>query len=231
MRPRLLDLFCGAGGAAMGYHRAGFDVVGVDINPQPNYPFEFVQADALTPIQAFEEHLGFDFDAIHASPPCQAFTAMKTMANRREHADLLTPTRKLLQQTDLPWVIENVPGAPMETVFRLCGTSFGLGVEAYDGWRQLIRHRYFESTFPMLAPSCRHEGSTIGFYGDHARDRRRRGENGKALDFPDRDKVRLAQHALDMPWTDSWNELKEAIPPAYTEFIAHQLLSHIKVAA
>src|SRR5512140_2399640 len=105
MKPILLDLFCGAGGAAMGYHRAGFDVVGVDIKPQPHYPFEFHQADALTfPLAGF--------DAIHASPPCQAYSAMRTTWNaRNDHPDLLPPTRAMLEAANIPWVIENVPGA------------------------------------------------------------------------------------------------------------------------
>ena len=292
-RPRLLDLFSGAGGAAMGYHRAGFDVVGVDIRPQPNYPFEFVQADALevlsdllrerrldrqlthaelvaAPIQELEDRVsdfvlgagvgvgGFyvqvdedlagheapsvgvaadsakpafrvkDFDAIHASPPCQAYTSLRVMHNARgDHPDLVGPTRELLQETGLPYVIENVPGAPIATVTRLCGSSFGLGVEAHDGWRQLRRHRYFETTFSFMSPPCQHSGPTIGLYGAHARDRRR--VNGMAgRDFPDRDKLELGRKAMGMPWAQKWRELSEAIPPAYTEFIGHQLLAHVR---
>lgn len=133
MKPRLLDLFCGAGGAGMGYHQAGFDVVGVDINPQPDYPFEFHQADAMEfPLDGF--------DAIHASPPCQVFTALKTMHNAGEHFDLLTPMRARLKEWGGPYVIENVPGAPMQDHVTLCGSSFGLGVKKYD--RELRRHRH-----------------------------------------------------------------------------------------
>jgi DNA (cytosine-5)-methyltransferase 1 len=125
-RPRIADLFCKAGGAGMGYYRAGFDVVGVDIEPQPRYPFEFVQADALT----------FDldgFDAYHASPPCQGFSAMKR-ATKVEHADLLTPTRARLLATGRPFVLENVEGAPLHEPWKLCGTQFGLKTR---------RHRLF----------------------------------------------------------------------------------------
>ena len=119
-RPRLLDLFSGAGGAAVGYHRAGFDVVGVDIEPQPHYPFEFHQADAMT-------FPSSGFDAIHASPPCQAFSiAAKYKGTAGRHKDLLTPTRTRLQAAGLPWVIENVPGAPMRADYLLCGCMFGL---------------------------------------------------------------------------------------------------------
>src|SRR5512146_2584663 len=108
MKPRLLDLFCGAGGAAVGYHRAGFEVVGVDIRPQPNYPFEFIQADALDILRwDWPERRFGRLDAIHASPPCQTYTkAQKLQGN--DHPDLIGPTRRLLEQTGLPYVIENV---------------------------------------------------------------------------------------------------------------------------
>ena len=139
--PRLLDLFCGAGGAAMGYHRAGFTVVGVDINPQRHYPFEFHQADALE----------FDvsgFDAIHASPPCQAFTAYKRRPNHvGDYPDLIWPTRQKLIASGVPYVIENIPKAPLLNPITLCGSSFGLDVR---------RHRLFESNVPLLAPPCDH---------------------------------------------------------------------------
>src|SRR5678815_3968779 len=119
MKPRLLDLFCGAGGAAMGYHRAGFEVVGVDIKPQPHYPFEFHQADAMTfPLEGF--------DAIHASPPCQAFCDLKDMHNAKQHDNLLTPIRKRLAESGVPYVIENVRGAPLDGKLRLCGSMFDL---------------------------------------------------------------------------------------------------------
>ena len=116
MRPRLLDLFCGAGGATMGYHRAGFDVVGVDIAPQPNYPFNFVQDDSSHPAGRCAAALVPDWGiaAIHASPPCQSYTRSGgRVARDGRHPDLLGPTRELLEATGLPWVIENVPGAPM----------------------------------------------------------------------------------------------------------------------
>jgi hypothetical protein len=128
---RLLDLFCGAGGAGVGYHRAGFEVVGVDIEPQPNFPFEFVQADAMTyPLDGF--------DAIHASPPCQAYSlasGYQGKGARAKYPELVGPTRDLLVQTGLPWVIENVPNAPIRKDLLLCGEMFGL---------RLHRHRIFE---------------------------------------------------------------------------------------
>lgn len=151
-RPRLLDLFCKAGGAAVGYWRAGFDVIGVDIEPQPHYPFPFWQADALQILSTVRRG---DVDAIHASPPCQAFSALRNMKNAKEdHVDLLTPARLLLARTGVPFVIENVPGAPMRRDFVLCGTMFGLGTAD----AQLRRHRWFEVSFrpSALVPPCSH---------------------------------------------------------------------------
>jgi DNA (cytosine-5)-methyltransferase 1 len=215
---RLLDLFCGAGGAAMGYHRAGFtEIVGVDIRPQPRYPFTFVQADALTfPLNGF--------DALHASPPCQAYSCNRHRPNaRRDHPALYDAVRVRLLNSGRPFVIENVPGAPSRNAIQLCGTAFQLGADAYDGFRELRRHRWFEVQPFILGQPCRHQRPTIGIYGDHARDRRRRGPNGKGLDFPDADKLRLARAALGIAWM-TWPELSQAIPPAYTEYIGKQLL-------
>ena len=138
LRPRLLDLFCGAGGAAVGYHRAGFDVVGVDIKPQPHYPFEFHQADALTyPLEGF--------DAIHASPPCQAYSAtMRATGSADRHPDLLHVVQRRLTDHGGRWVVENVDGAPFDWAFALCG--WGLGMPFH-------RHRFFRLDTWALVPS------------------------------------------------------------------------------
>lgn len=157
---RVLDLFCGAGGASVGYHRGltdlGYDVeiVGVDIDPQPNYPFTFVQADATTyPLDGF--------DLIHASPPCQAYVGWQNIATARgtdnDHPRHIEPLRARLTDHGTPWVIENVVGAPLDGVL-LCGTMFGLGVQ---------RHRRFESSELILRPpaSCQHTGDEVGVYG------------------------------------------------------------------
>jgi DNA (cytosine-5)-methyltransferase 1 len=212
----------------MGYHGAGFDVVGVDIAPQPDYPFEFFQGDAISngPWLDYWPNI----DAIHASPPCQRYTAMRTMWNHRggEHPDLVEPTRKMLESLHLPWVIENVPGAPMAHSIMLCGTMFGLGVKEHD--RELRRHRLFETSFPLLGPTCQHQRATIGIYGDHARDRRRT-SGSRGVDFPDRDKLALAQEAMGMPWVTRWKGLSEAIPPAYTEFIGAELLRQLSASS
>jgi DNA (cytosine-5)-methyltransferase 1 len=171
MRPLLLDLFCGAGGCSVGYHRAGFDVVGVDIEPRPRYPFEFMQDDAMRWL-ASGEYLQRDFAAIHASPPCQAYSVIsKGMKVAHKHPDLLGPTRELLDKTGLPYVIENVPGAPMRADWLLCGTQFGLGVMIPEGggtWLNLLRHRWFETNIPVkleLMPPCNHKGVAIWEHG------------------------------------------------------------------
>jgi len=148
MAPRILDAFCGAGGAAVGYHRAGFEVVGVDINPQPNYPFEFHQADAL---EFLADH-GHEYDVRHASPPCQHYAAVTSWrGNQDDHPDLVDATRDALLLTGGSYVIENVPGAPLRRDLTLCGSMFGLRVR---------RHRIFESSAPLTAPEkgCRHAG-------------------------------------------------------------------------
>ena len=209
MRPRLLDLFCGAGGAAMGYYRAGFDVMGVDIVPQPRYPFTFVQGDAL---EYLAKH-GHEYDAIHASPPCQRYSAMT--ADPERHPDLIAPVRELLAATAGPWVIENVPQSPMIDPTQLCGSSFALGVR---------RHRNFEASVPLAGRPCRHreQGTPVGVYGQHP-DRRAylrpsgTSRGAKAVSLYD------GQRAMGIDWM-TWPELAESIPPAYTEYIGAQLL-------
>lgn len=223
-KPRALNLFCCAGGAAKGLQRAGFHVTGVDIKPQPLYCGDnFVQANALTyPLE------GFDF--IWASPPCQAHTTMKSMWNAKQHEDLIPQTRAALMASGVPWVMENVPGSTLSDGFFLCGTMFGLGVQVYDGFWQLRRHRWFESAFRPLVPPCNHRGATIGIYGDHARDRRRKpGVRDRGKDFPDNERVALARVALGIDWAD-WKGLSQAIPPAYSEFIGRQVIETIREA-
>lgn len=205
-RPPLLDLFCGAGGAAKGYHDAGFDVVGIDINPQPNYPFEFIQADALNPPVDLS-----DFDVIHASPPCQGYSRMNHV-HKRDYPMLIEPVRDLLRRAGVVYVIENVEGAPLDKPVTLCGSSFGLKV---------IRHRLFESNVGLSAPLCgSHEGEFYGPAGHGDPNRRKREANphlgGKG--YTDR-----CRAAMGIDWTNR-DELAEAIPPAYTEYIGRQLL-------
>lgn len=213
----------------MGYYRAGFDVVGVDIKPQPRYPFTFVQGDAL---EYIAEH-GAKFDAIHASPPCQAHsTIAKQQRTRRayDHPDLVAPTRDLLTAAGLPWIMENVPGAPFVNYLVLCGSSFGLDVR---------RHRLFEfgGWHPTLVPPCAHHWQLPRF---RSLDKRRRGLASAVvpvhgtrqlasvvgvhghLNYAGEQELRC--RAMGIEWMTPY-ELTQAIPPAYTEWLGHRLLA------
>lgn len=196
----------------MGYSRAGFDVVGVDKEPQPLYPFEFHQADA---IEYVREH-GREFDFIHASPPCQAHSTITP--DKSKHIDLIPATRAALVEVGRPYIIENVEGAMRSLIdpVRLCGSSFGLRVR---------RHRYFESTVHLWSLPCLHksQGRPIGVYGDHPQndteyrrpDGTRRGDKAKTVDE--------ARDVMGMPWA-SWHGTTQAIPPAMTEYIGRQMI-------
>lgn len=216
-RPRILDLFSGAGGAAVGYHRAGFDVVGVDAKPQPSYPFDFHQADALEFLSA----RGGEFDAIHASPPCQAYVpiaAIHAKRNCRQHPRLIGPVRDLLQRLDVPWIIENVVGAPLRHPVLVCGSAFGLRVR---------RHRWFESSCTLFSSYCRHtrQGRAVGVYGHQGSGALRKREHGGAfIRAKDRHD---AGDAMGIDWM-TWRELTQAIPPAYSEFLGRQLMRHLR---
>lgn len=245
----LLDTFCKAGGCTRGYQMAGFYVIGIDHEPQPHYVGDgFLQMDALEALRilnaggrlTFSDGVSYgiaDIAAIHASPPCQRYTSLNAMWNSREHPDLVAPTRELLMATGLPYVIENVPHAPLLNGIVLCGTMFDLGCEGAE----LRRHRIFESNVVMMAPAtCKHgwsaqtvavdghsggwsnrvrKAATIGVYGGHGRDRRRRmnGEN-----FPTSS---MAQ-AMGIDWMVG-TELSQAIPPVYTYCVGGYLLEHL----
>ncbi len=228
MKPRLLDLFCGAGGCSVGYARAGFDVVGVDINPQPNYPYEFGQADALSylgeimdPQWCWTGYRLADFDAIHASPPCQAYTTLRSVRQDYDYPDLLAPTRVMLEQTGLPYVIENVPGSPISGSLMLCGSSFNLG----SNGRYLRRHRYFELNWPLhtLVPPCDHRLKGAILVAGHTSMKTHK-PSGQPRSYQGSRDERA--EAMGIDWMTT-GEIAEAIPPAYTEFIGHQLLAHI----
>lgn len=215
MTYRCLDLFCGAGGAAMGYHRAGFEVVGVDINPQPRFPFEFYQADAMTfPLDGF--HL------VHASPPCQKFSvASQVHINRgKEYKDLLTPIRERLKRSVSMYVIENVMNAPMHYPIILCGLMFDLKV---------FRHRLFESNAGLLAPPHpSHKGKRIGEeYFSVAGGAGRWESWGTVKRSVNKGSVDQWRQAMGIDWMTR-KELTQAIPPAYTEFIGKQLITILK---
>ena len=206
-RPRLLDLFCGAGGAGMGYHRAGFDVVGVDIEPHPDYPFPMLCMDAL------ELDLRTGVDAIHASPPCQGYT---TMNNRHgsSYPKLLGEVRERLVATGLPYVIENVPGAKrwMNSPITLSGEMFGLRVH---------RPRLFESNvLLLLPPKPPRQPDPVAVYGKQDGRRLWTRADGSELRVAD---LASASEAMGIDWM-TWDDLREAVPPAYTEYIGAQLL-------
>lgn len=205
-KPVLLDLFCGAGGAARGYQQAGFYVIGVDIEPQPHYiGDEFYQADALT----------FPLDragAIHASPPCQRFSTMTARWGTQEnHPDLIDPIRQRLLAAGVPWVIENVPAAPMLYSITLCGSMFGIGVR---------RHRVFETHRLMLAPGCNHkaQGRPVAVYGHAGGSSKRDGISFGGVD--------TWRAAMQIDWMVG-DELAEAIPPAYSEYIGREILEEL----
>ena len=214
---RLLDLFCGGGGAAMGYHRAGFDeIVGVDIAERKNYPFQFVQGDALEYLEAH----GGEFDAIHASPPCQKFVSLRHSGNKPKKSviDSLTPSLVALRSYQCPWVVENVMTASMPFTIKLCGSSFGLRVQ---------RHRKFCSNMLIPGLPCRHkeQGTPLAVYGENWGPVENK--NWKGRRYSDHAEASAAMGGLD--WM-TIREICEAIPPAYTEHIGHYLMQHIKEA-
>lgn len=211
---RILDLFCCQGGAGMGYHQAGFEVVGIDLFPQTKYPFGFIQDDAIQVLKSILKHGHYDghhFDAIHASPPCQAFTnAQKLMGN--EHPDLIGPTRELLEEIGKPYVIENVPGAPLNNPVELCGAMFGLGT---------YRHRLFETNWsltPRQHPKHFARTTKMG----------RKPVDGEMMHVVGNfSGVAKAKQAMGIDWMNR-DGLRESIPPAYTHFIGLQLMQHLE---
>ena len=216
---RLLDLFCGVGGATRGYQQAGFHVTGIDIAPQPDYIGDtFHQGDALTYLAGHWR----EYDAIHASPPCQASSALTKGTNQgRVYVNLIPATRELFAQIPLPTVIENVPGSDLRRDLTLCGEMFGLGV---------IRHRYFElGGWTMPHPTHRpHRGRVAGY------------RHGEWFDGPyfavygeggGKGTVPQWQQAMGIDWTNNRKSIAEAIPPAYTEHIGQQLAAHLAMEA
>lgn len=212
---RMLDLFCGAGGAAVGYHRAGFtDVVGVDIAPQPRYPFTFVQADAMTyPLDGF--------DAIHASPPCQMYSkALRHMAHAQPM--LIDAVEERLRESGAEWVIENVEGAPIPSepcLFgrygaMVCGSTLGLRV---------YRHRLFLASFPVVGTDCDHRAPALNPHNVKGRER-------MYAEFGRMDPEKPWREAMGVGWMTRY-EARESIPPAYTEHIGRQMVDWMRRAA
>lgn len=204
-RPKALDLCCCAGGASMGLWRAGFDVVGVDIKPQPRYPFMFLQADALD-----VRFQGFDF--IWASPPCQQFCALNTREDLSHYPDIVDPIRQRLLASGKPFVIENVPGAPIRKDLILCGAMFGL---------RSYRHRHFESNFPIEQPAHPKHVVRVNRRGEN---RREHWANGGFITITGDVGTYCGPEAMGIDWM-SGAEMSEAIPPAYAEHIGRAALA------
>ena len=216
-RPVLLDLFCGAGGAAMGYHRAGFDVVGVDIEPQPRYPFRFIQADVMDILEERTQRLvppWWRFDAIHASPPCQQYTPLRARQAWKEYPDLIAPVRAALQRVEThvgtPFVIENVPNAPLNHYITLCGGMFGL---------RTYRHRRFETSWLMFKP---HHPAHVA--KTSTKKRRSLFDAGYHISITGDVGSWLGPACMGIDWMHG-NELSQSIPPAYTQYIGTQLMA------
>lgn len=210
-QPLLLDLFCGAGGSAVGYARAGFKVIGVDMEPQPNYPFNMVVGDAMEYLDSL--WTGVFFDAVHASPPCQSYSrALKHLAAPQPM--LIEPIRELLDSTGLPYIIENVPGAPLKNPVQLCGTSFGLRV---------YRHRLFETNFPVEPLECQHKELAMNPHNVKGRER-------IYAEFGERknsEKIWAKEMGVDC-WMKTKHEVRECIPPVYTDYIGKYALEAMR---
>jgi DNA (cytosine-5)-methyltransferase 1 len=213
---KLLDLFCKAGGASMGYHRAGFSVTGIDIEPQKNYPFDFIKKDAMMLDLEYIK----SFDIIHASPPCQGYI-QRNKNKETKHPKLIEPLRKALIECGKPFIIENVEGAPLQNPLMLCGTMFGL---------KILRHRLFEVwPEPIFFPpaTCNHSGTVAsgdfaGIYAFGAKGRRL--SKGKRI--PKAEAGPDWNEAMGIDWMTK-NELIQAIPPSYTEYIGRHLIKKI----
>lgn len=214
MKPKALDLFCGAGGATKGLQRAGFDVHGVDIVAQPNYCGDmFRQDDVLVTLQA---ELRF-YDFVWASPPCQRFCRLNTREDLSAYPDLIVPVREMLTDSGKPFVIENVPEAPIRRDIMLCGGMFGL---------RSYRHRHFECSFPIEQPSHSKHVVRVNRRGEN---RREHWANGGFLTITGDVGTYCGPEAMGIDWMTG-NEMSEAIPPAYAEFIGREARRHIIAA-
>ena len=208
---KLLDLFCGAGGAAMGYHQAGFDeIVGIDNKPQPNYPFRFIQMDVFN----FYTGPWNQWNLVHASPPCQPFTCLKSVFDSTKYQNLIEQTRQYLRAIDAPYVMENVVGAPLRRDLILCAASFGL---------RSYRHRIFECSFPVKQPD--HPPHIVRVNRRKTNRRAHWNAGGFVTVIGDIGRY-VGPEAMGIDWM-SGHELSQAIPPAYTKYIGQQFLQSL----
>jgi DNA (cytosine-5)-methyltransferase 1 len=213
MKPKLLDLYCKAGGASMGYHQAGFEVIGIDIKKQKRYPFEFIQADALEVLQDID-YLK-TFDVLAGSPPCQTHSITQHLRNAQgkstDKIDLIPQTREGFIKSGKPYIIENVPGAPLINPVVMCGSSFDLKVR---------RHRLFESNLELTGSVCDHkkQGKPVGIYGSMRDEIPNGGHTAKSIE--------QAREAMGIDWM-IWGELVEAIPPIYTKTLGEQIIGQL----
>lgn len=221
-KPLLVDLFCKAGGSSRGYADAGFFVVGVDIEDQPNYPYPFYRGDAFDLLPKLLRLL--PVAAVGASPPCQAYSSLTPAETKPLRPDLVEPTRELLRNAGLPYIMENVNLAPLELPTMLCGTTFGLGVAVVEddgttAWHELQRHRYFESDVPLFSPGpCKHQGPVVGVYGKPGGfDRRRQKKLHNTAQWA---------AAMGIDWMGA-SELAQSVPPAFTRFLGKQLMAQL----
>lgn len=202
----------------MGYYDAGFEVVGVDITPRLDYPFEFIEADAMDVLgdRSFLD----TFDVVHTSPPCQRYTiATNAHGSSGNHPDLIQPTRDALRAWGGPYVIENVPTAPLIDAVLLCGWAMGL--------RHIRRHRLFETNMPLMSAGCLCPvGDTVSVFG-HSGEDRRKSAGGVLKHVP----IAEVRELMQVPWIRGRDEISESIPPAYTEYLGRQLLTLLELAA
>lgn len=205
---KLLDLFCGAGGASMGYAMAGFDVTGIDVKHGKRYPFTYIKGDVKDYLNP--EFLS-QFDVIAASPPCQTFSATQHLRNAQGKSttkvNMIPEVREALIQSGKPYIIENVPNAPLINPVQLCGSHFGLKVR---------RHRLFESNVQLVGTGCNHkeQGKPVGIYGSMRDEIPNGGHTAKTMDE--------ANAAMGIDWM-IWTELVESIPPVYTHYLGKQI--------
>lgn len=209
---KLLDLYCGVGGASVGYYQAGFTVHGIDLKHGKRYPYTYTRANVLDVLK--DNSFIDQFDVIHASPPCQTHSITKHLRNAQGKStskiDLIPETREALIASGKPYIIENVPGSPLINPIQLCGSSFGLKVR---------RHRLFESNMPLIGSICDHksQGRPIGVYGSLNDEIPNGGKTASTIDE--------ARKAMGIDWA-IWTELVEAIPPAFTKYLGEQLIRH-----